>query len=207
MSQTQRHRVLTYTKPMVINQSSTQTRPEWRQKRMAAQTWQRTTWPEFVISAHKHPGVDSLALHVKRNKAISIDGSLPDFTVWRSLATTVCGNAVERQRRRPIPPHRSVDRARERHIRHPQAQAESKIATKLRAATNRMSIKMPTAATRAAPHTPHTRRWIMVCEGRREKKPGAQFYSNKGSAADPEIGQDLNNPRAPSMAASESDFG
>jgi hypothetical protein len=147
MSQTQRHRVLTYMKPMAIDQSSTQTRPEWRQKRMAAQTWQRTTWPEFVISAHKHPGVDSLALHVKRNKAISIDGLLPDFTVWRSLATTVCGNAVECQRRRPIPPHRSVDRARERHIRHPQAQVESKNATKHRAATNRMSIKMPTAAT------------------------------------------------------------
>jgi hypothetical protein len=38
----------------------------------------------------------------------------------------------------------------------------------------------------------------MVCEGRREKQPGAQFYSPKGSAADPEIGQDLNNPRATS---------
>jgi hypothetical protein len=35
----------------------------------------------------------------------------------------------------------------------------------------------------------------------------AQFYSPKGTAADPEIGQDLNNPRAPCMAASESDFG
>ena len=77
---------------------------------MAAQTWQRTTWPEFVISAHKHPGVDSLALHVKRNKAISIEGSLPDFTVWRSLATTVCGNAVECWRRRPIPVYRGANR-------------------------------------------------------------------------------------------------
>jgi hypothetical protein len=57
---------------------------------------------------------------------------------------------------------------------------------------------IPTAAARATPHTPHTRRWIMVCEGRRENQPGAQFYSPKGSAADPEIGQDLNNPRATS---------
>jgi hypothetical protein len=52
-------------------------------------------WLGFVISVHKHPGADSLALHVKRKKETSIDGSLPDFTVWRSLATTVCGNTVE----------------------------------------------------------------------------------------------------------------
>jgi hypothetical protein len=66
-------------------------------------------WLEFVISVHKHLGADSLVLHIKRNKVISIEGSLPNFTVWRFPATTVCGNAVECQRRRPIPVYRGAN--------------------------------------------------------------------------------------------------
>jgi hypothetical protein len=53
---------------------------------------------------------------------------------------------------------------------------------------------IPTAAARAALPPLHTRRWLMVCEDRMEKQPGARFYSPKGSAAGPENKQDLNNP-------------
>ena len=90
---------------------------------------------------------DRTRLHYVHTNANYMEKPLLSIATQGRPTAAACGNAVECHIRRPIPLHRSVDRARECHIRHPQALVEPANATRLHAATNRKSIKMTTTTT------------------------------------------------------------